>query len=94
MAAAELVIGELAANAAEHGNRDMTIHLSLAAGALQISVTDSGGPGGPRRPSHDNDPDEHGRGLDIVEVLSSEIRIRQTPVGRRVSVVIPTTPAH
>ena len=88
LAAAELVVGELAANAAEHGQRDMTIHLSLGAGALRISVTDSGSPAGARRP-HDDDPDEHGRGLTIVELLTSEVRIRQSPVGRRVSVLIP-----
>ncbi|MFF9818099.1 ATP-binding protein [Streptomyces sp. NPDC014006] len=93
LAAAELVVGELAANAAEHGHRDMTIHLSLGAGTLRISVTDAGSPAGSRRP-HDDDPDEHGRGLTIVEHLTSEVRVLQSPVGRRVSVLIPTALAH
>ncbi|CAL9655533.1 hypothetical protein SUDANB105_06785 [Streptomyces sp. enrichment culture] len=46
---AELIVGELAANAAEHGRHDMTVHLSLHKGVLWISVTDSGVPGRPRR---------------------------------------------
>lgn len=85
---AELVIDELAANAAEHGHGDMTIGLSLgAAGVLRISVTDSGSP--PRsRHLNDDDPDEHGRGLAIVELLASEVRVHQGSFGRRVTVAL------
>ncbi|MGW0508009.1 ATP-binding protein [Streptomyces olivaceoviridis] len=87
---AELIVGELAANAAEHGRHDMTVHLSLHEGALWISVTDSGAPGRPRRP-RDADPDEHGRGLTIVELLALEVRVRQSPLGRRVDVALTAT---
>lgn len=87
---AELIVGELAANAAEHGRHDMTIHLSLHTGVLRISVTDSGVPARPRRP-RDADPDEHGRGLSIVELLALEVRVRQGPLGRRVDVALTAT---
>ncbi|MEV0600237.1 ATP-binding protein [Streptomyces sp. NPDC050315] len=88
--AAELVVDELTANAAQHGRHDMTVHLSLRAGVLRISVTDSGVPTVPR-PTRDNDPDEHGRGLAIVELLAQEVRTSQSPLGRHVSVVLRTT---
>ncbi|MBZ4016574.1 ATP-binding protein [Streptomyces purpurogeneiscleroticus] len=90
---AELVIDELAANAAEHGHRDMTVHLSLHAGDLRISVTDSGAPAGPR-PPRDTDPDEHGRGLAIVALLADEVRVNEGPLGRRVDVVLRATTAE
>ncbi|POX56535.1 ATP-binding protein [Streptomyces sp. Ru71] len=86
--AAELVVGELAANAAEHGHRDMTVRVSLHAGDLWISVTDSGAPGLPR-PAGDADPDVHGRGLAIVELLARRVLVRQGPLGRRVDVALP-----
>ncbi|MFC6063314.1 ATP-binding protein [Streptomyces ochraceiscleroticus] len=84
---AELVVDELTANAAQYGRRDMTVHLSLSSGVLRISVTDSGVPVGPR-PPRDAAPDEHGRGLAIVELLASEVRMIQGPLGRQVSVVL------
>lgn len=84
---AELVVGELAANAAQHGHHDMTVHLSLHTGVLRISVTDSGAPARPR-PPRDSGPEEHGRGLSIVELLSHEVRVSQSPLGRRVEVVL------
>ncbi|GHJ99340.1 ATP-binding protein [Streptomyces sp. NPDC003753] len=92
-ASAELVVGELAANAAEHGRCDMTVQLSLHAGLLRISVTDSGAPVRPRT-TQDSDPDEHGRGLPIVALLAQEVRVDQGPLGRRVSVALPTATAE
>ncbi|MER6735194.1 ATP-binding protein [Streptomyces puniciscabiei] len=90
---AELIVGELAANAAEHGRHDMTVRLSLHAGALWISVTDSGAQVR-SWPPRDTDPDEHGRGLSIVEVLAQEMRVSQSLLGRRVDVVLRTTAAE
>jgi anti-sigma regulatory factor (Ser/Thr protein kinase) len=87
---AELIVGELAANAAEHGRHDMTVHLSLHGGVLWISVTDSGVPGRARRP-RDADSDEHGRGMTIVELLALEVRVHQGPLGRRVDVALTAT---
>ncbi|MGP4084456.1 ATP-binding protein [Streptomyces sp. KR55] len=87
---AELVVSELAANAAEHGRHDMTVRLSLYAGVLRISVTDSGAPARPR-PAQDADPDEHGRGLAIVGLLAVKVRVHQGPLGRRVDVDLHAT---
>ncbi|MFP1628514.1 ATP-binding protein [Streptomyces sp. 5K101] len=83
----ELIIGELAANAAQHGRSDMTLRLSLTAGALRISVTDSGDDTEPR-PPRSQDPDEHGRGLDLVALLAHETHVHQDTRGRRVNVVL------
>ncbi|MFI1165502.1 ATP-binding protein [Streptomyces sp. NPDC020801] len=90
---AELIVTELAANAAQHGRREMTVHLSLRTGVLRISVTDSGSPARSPR-SQDSDLDEHGRGLSIVEFLAHEVRVHQCPLGRRVDVVLRTTTAE
>lgn len=87
---AELIVGELAANAAEHGRHDMTVRLSLHKGVLWISVTDSGLPGRTRRPRN-ADSDEHGRGMAIVELLALEVRVRQGPLGRRVDAALTAT---
>ncbi|MFE2263920.1 ATP-binding protein [Streptomyces griseosporeus] len=85
--AAELVVGELAANAAEHGRHDMTIRLCADAGVLWISVTDSGAPVSPPAP-RTPDSEEHGRGLAIVEFLASQLRVRQGPGGRQVDAAL------
>ncbi|MEV0975769.1 ATP-binding protein [Streptomyces sp. NPDC049915] len=87
---AELIVGELAANAAEHGHHDMTVRVSLHAGVLWISVTDSGAPARPR-PGEDADPDVHGRGLAIVELLARQVLVHQSSLGRRVDVALPVT---
>ncbi|CAL9609629.1 hypothetical protein SUDANB176_05603 [Streptomyces sp. enrichment culture] len=90
---AELIVDELAANAAEHGRHDMTVRLSLHAGDLWISVTDSGARARSWTP-RETDPDEHGRGLSIVEVLAQEVWVSQRLLGRRVDVVLRTTAAE
>lgn len=84
---AELIVGELAANAAEHGHHDMTVRVSLHGGVLWISVTDSGAPVR-RRPAEDGDPDVSGRGLAIVELLAWQVLVHQSPLGRRVDVAL------
>ncbi|KAB1143540.1 ATP-binding protein [Streptomyces luteolifulvus] len=73
---AVLIVGELAANAARHGCSEMTLCLLLDPGMLRIVVSDHGDPApGPAR-SADGDPDEHGRGLDIVRALSIRVDLR------------------
>lgn len=68
-----LVIGELAANAVEHGGEDMTVALTLSGNLLNVAVSDDG-PAGPScipGSGCEADPeDEHGRGLMLVEALS------------------------
>ncbi|MFI9155600.1 ATP-binding protein [Streptomyces sp. NPDC053367] len=85
---AELIVGELAANAAEHGRHDMTVRLSLHAGVLWISVTDSGAPATSEVP-READLEEHGRGLFIVEYLAATLRVHQGPWGRTVDAALP-----
>ncbi|MGC0327508.1 anti-sigma regulatory factor (Ser/Thr protein kinase) [Streptomyces sp. SAI-170] len=85
---AELIVGELAANAAEHGRDDMTVRLCLHGGVLWISVTDSGAPASPPVP-RSADLEEHGRGLSIVEFLAARLRVHQGPWGRQVDAALP-----
>ncbi|MFR9798855.1 ATP-binding protein [Streptomyces sp. MS06] len=81
-----LIISELATNASRHGRSEMTVMLALSQGMLSIAVSDSGRPCPTASRLVCNDPDEHGRGLDIVEVLSHSFAIRETDNGRRVDV--------
>ncbi|MGW7366133.1 ATP-binding protein [Streptomyces sp. NPDC054841] len=69
--AAVLIVGELAANAARHGRSEMSLCLILDPNTLYIVVIDHGDPAPPRESTADDDPDEHGRGLDIVRALSA-----------------------
>ncbi|WUC16424.1 ATP-binding protein [Streptomyces sp. NBC_00564] len=77
-----LVIGELAANAAVHGRTEMTVLLCLGIRTLRITVVDSG----VRDPQTrgEVDPDEHGRGFNIVRLLAAWTDVRDTPQGRTV----------
>ncbi|TXS47898.1 ATP-binding protein [Streptomyces sp. uw30] len=77
-----LVIGELAANAAVHGRTDMTILLGLDNRTLRIAVVDSGLSAPHTR--GEVDPDEHGRGFNIVRLLSAWTEVRDTSEGRTV----------
>ncbi|MEV0374878.1 ATP-binding protein [Streptomyces sp. NPDC050636] len=80
---AVLIVAELAANAAQHGRADMTLLLALDHGMLQITVTDSGRPV-PHRRRADADPDEHGRGTGIIELLAQWTEVHQSEYGRQV----------
>ncbi|MCH0565184.1 MULTISPECIES: ATP-binding protein [unclassified Streptomyces] len=75
---AVLIVSELAANAARHGRSEMTLRLALHRPVLNIAVADTGRP----RPSglltECADPDEHGRGLCIVEALAHWFDIHET----------------
>ncbi|MFE0515864.1 ATP-binding protein [Streptomyces sp. NPDC058964] len=72
-----LIVGELAANAAVHGRSEMSLRLVLAEGTLGIIVGDHGDPTSSHRPCAYDDPDEHGRGLDIVHTLSTQVDLHQ-----------------
>ncbi|MDX3095392.1 ATP-binding protein [Streptomyces sp. ME01-24h] len=83
--AAELIVDELAANAARHGRAQMSVRLCLRDDGLVITVTDSG-----EARHHDGasaeatPPDEHGRGLEIVRRLAGSTCIHDDERGRRV----------
>jgi anti-sigma regulatory factor (Ser/Thr protein kinase) len=87
-AAAELVVGELAGNAARHGRSEMAIRLTSRDGGPHLTVRDSGRPRRERRRSGDGGPDEHGRGLPIVRSLAQSAVFSRGPCGWRVDVVL------
>ncbi|MBL1101966.1 ATP-binding protein [Streptomyces coffeae] len=92
--AAVLVVGELAANAARHGRSRMTLRLTLGPGALQLVVSDHGLLPRPRRPHTAPDPDEHGRGIPLVETLATRVETRHHDNGHWVRATLPVTAAH
>ncbi|MGC9541856.1 ATP-binding protein [Streptomyces sp. UG1] len=76
-----LVVSELLTNAIVHALPPATLRLSRSradrCGAVRVEVTDMGPatpPGLPTPPPLD--PDEHGRGLDIVTTLSTRCGVR------------------
>ncbi|MFF7251016.1 ATP-binding protein [Embleya sp. NPDC008237] len=91
---AVLIVGELAANAAQYGRSVMTVRLVLDAGApndagvLNIVVDDHGDHGARHRPRV-CDPDEHGRGLDIVASLAGRVDVEDCGAGRTVQAMLP-----
>ncbi|MEV0186151.1 ATP-binding protein [Streptomyces sp. NPDC050625] len=78
---AVLIVSELAANAARHGLSDMTLHLTLKQDTLHIEMTDWGTPRLPRQHDREVDPDEHGRGMDIVAALSTSVTTLPSTAG-------------
>jgi anti-sigma regulatory factor (Ser/Thr protein kinase) len=82
----QLVVGEAAANAIEHGYRDgvsgsVDVWLSLAAdGVLHGRVRDYG----TWRPAPDSRGDR-GRGLDLIHALAVEVRLTRRADGTEVS---------
>ncbi|GJF34660.1 hypothetical protein KNE206_73600 [Kitasatospora sp. NE20-6] len=67
-AAAVLIVSELATNAAVHGGANLTLHLTHSTKRLLIQVMDTDN----EDCHHEGapvDPDEHGRGIDIVKAL-------------------------
>lgn len=78
---AVLVVSELATNAVEHGHRNMTIHLALASDTLHISVVDHGAAETPAQGPVDWEADEHGRGLFIVDALTTRLEAFAAPEG-------------
>lgn len=73
---AELIVSELAGNAARHGQANMIVHLSLGDHELRISVTDTGLSAASARPSSQTPQDEGGRGLQLVALLADWLDIR------------------
>ncbi|MCX5215499.1 ATP-binding protein [Kitasatospora sp. NBC_00240] len=83
---AVLIISELATNASRYGRSEMTVSLTLRQQILNIAVSDTGRPCPTSSEPACADPDEHGRGLDIVELLAHWFAIRETDNGYRVDV--------
>ncbi|MER8037319.1 ATP-binding protein [Streptomyces hydrogenans] len=78
-----LIVGELAANAAQHGGVEMYVKVWIAGPELCVEVTDTG----PLlKPADDRDPasGECGRGLGIVDLLTDWCAVDHGPLTRRV----------
>ncbi|WAX80125.1 ATP-binding protein [Streptomyces sp. KMM 9044] len=100
--AAELVVGELAANAVTHGRvpgRDFLLTMTLVrpqesgSGTLRIEVADSRGERLPF-PAPEPCPDgEHGRGLVLVSALAARWGVvPRSPSGKTVWAELPSPP--
>ncbi|MFK4148678.1 ATP-binding protein [Streptomyces sp. NPDC004065] len=79
-----LVVSELVTNALVHARPPAVLHLwrvpADGCAVVRVEVTDQGAavlPG----PSSSPDPDEHGRGLGIVNALSARCGVRRDPGG-------------
>lgn len=84
--ASVMILGELIANACEHGVIPVEIELRASDARLELEVVDSGRD--IRRPSR-RDPDSvRGRGFEIIERLGGAIRITPRPRSR-VRVTLP-----
>ncbi|MFD0502682.1 ATP-binding protein [Streptomyces chiangmaiensis] len=88
---AVLVVDELAANAAEHGHRRLTLRLDLGPGFLRVMARDHGGGRQLPRPCQDGDLDERGRGLAIVDALAARMEVRRNASGWCVMVELPVS---
>lgn len=85
--AAELVVGELGANAVLHSRSRLpggvfVVRTEIAADRVRLEVTDLGGPW--VRSAGGAAADEHGRGLEIVSQLASLWGVATGPRGRTV----------
>ncbi|MGW8365435.1 ATP-binding protein [Streptomyces wedmorensis] len=87
--AAELVVAELANNAALHGRvagRDFEVRLERGEGHVHIELSDARGE---RRPQPRPDPDEGGYGLLLVAALATAWGVKGRCVGKTVWATVP-----
>ncbi|MFC0599510.1 ATP-binding protein [Streptomyces palmae] len=87
---AELIVGELGANALVHttsGGDTGSFHitLSLSPQAVTVSVTDAGGHPDQPQATQAAEDDTHGRGLSIVMTLACRLNITGNQHGRTVT---------
>ncbi|WP_254885953.1 ATP-binding protein [Streptomyces sp. NA02950] len=68
--------------------------MTLAPDALHLVVSDHGLLPRPRRPHAVPDPDEHGRGIHLVEALTARVETRHHDNGRWVRATLPVAAAH
>ncbi|MFB7085643.1 ATP-binding protein [Streptomyces sp. NPDC056296] len=78
-----LIVSEFATNAVQHGRSDMSLFIACDHVTLRIAVTDSGA--AVHHCVTNTDPDEHGRGLQIVRALAHRTQVHQTTQGCRAS---------
>ncbi|MEU7292010.1 ATP-binding protein [Streptomyces exfoliatus] len=89
--AAELVVAELAGNAALHGRvpgRDFEVRMERGDDHVRIELSDARGE---RRPSPVREPDEGGYGLLLVAALATAWGVKDRCVGKTVWATVPLT---
>ncbi|MER5311148.1 ATP-binding protein [Streptomyces sp. NPDC002773] len=87
--AAELVVAELASNAALHGRvpgRDFEVRMALDDDHVRIELSDARGE---RRPLPSANPDEGGYGLLLVAALATTWGVKDRCVGKTVWAAVP-----
>lgn len=72
-----LVTSELATNAITHAGSDCRIRLSLSDSTLRIDVVDTGA--GTPEPQPESQTEEHGRGLHLVDALTTAWGLEMVP---------------
>ncbi|MFJ6252173.1 MULTISPECIES: ATP-binding protein [unclassified Streptomyces] len=90
--AAELVLAELANNAALHGRvsgRDFEVRMERGDDHVRIELSDARGE---RRPSPSATPDEGGYGLLLVAALATAWGVEEREVGKTVWATVPLAP--
>ncbi|MEW1903813.1 ATP-binding protein [Streptomyces sp. NPDC086147] len=90
--AAELVLAELANNAALHGRvpgRDFEVRMERGDDHVRIELSDARGE---RRPLPSATPDEGGYGLLLVAALATAWGVKEREVGKTVWATVPLTP--
>ncbi|MFI9120524.1 ATP-binding protein [Streptomyces bikiniensis] len=90
--AAELVLAELANNAALHGRvpgRDFEVRMERGDGNVRIELPDARGE---RRPLPSATPDEGGYGLLLVAALATAWGVKEREVGKTVWATVALTP--
>ena len=86
--AAEQLVSELATNCLLHARTEYTVELSREDGVVRVSVRD-GSPAQPRT-RHYGDESTTGRGLRLVETLSSRWGVEPAAAGKSVWFELPT----
>jgi anti-sigma regulatory factor (Ser/Thr protein kinase) len=79
---AALLVNELVSNAILHAGTELFVELSIAGNAILIAVTD--GSNKPARPRTRTSLAEAGRGLLLVDALSTRWGVTAWPTGKRV----------
>lgn len=82
-----VVVSELVTNAVVHAGTDSDLEVRLSEGALEIRVTDTS-TRPPVRHVADGDPGTRGRGLVLLDALSSRWGIERLTGGKTVWVVL------